>query len=149
MGIVKGAFSTTLALDNSQADRYYPDSRMTLYNKSIKIKKKRGKQFMELKHVIPNMEKTFGNLEYAGEGKTEQRRINGRMTVISRSFNLYSDVQRADDIIVVLPASAGEKNFEVEEKVRLINPKITADGYKIGTRGFTNYILSADDMVKA
>jgi hypothetical protein len=29
MGIVKGAFSTTPALDNSQADRYYPDSRMT------------------------------------------------------------------------------------------------------------------------
>ena len=149
MGIVKGAFSTTLALDNSQADRYYPDSRMTLYNKSIKIKKKRGKQFMELKHVIPNMEKTFGTLEFAGEGKTEQRRVNGRMTVISRSFNLYSDIQRADDIVVILPASAGEKNFEVEEKVKLINPKITADGYKIGTRGFTNYILSADDMVKA
>jgi hypothetical protein len=144
MGIVKGAFSTTLALDNSQADRYYPDSRMTLYNKSIKIKKKRGKQFMELKHVIPNMEKTFGNLEFAGENKVEQRRINGRMTVVSRSFNLYSD-----DIIVVLPASAGEKNFESEEKVKLINPKITAEGYKIGTRGFTNYILSADDMVKA
>ena len=149
MGIVKGAFSTTLALDNSQADRYYPDSRMTLYNKSIKIKKKRGKQFMELKHVIPNMEKTFGNLEFAGENKVEQRRINGHMTVVSRSFNLYSDVQRADDIIVVLPASAGEKNFESEEKVKLINPKITAEGYKIGTRGFTNYILSADDMVKA
>lgn len=149
MGIVKGAFSTTLALDNSQADRYYPDSRMTLYNKSIKIKKKRGKQFMELKHVIPNMEKTFGNLEFAGENKVEQRRINGRMAVVSRSFNLYSDVQRADDIIVVLPASAGEKNFESEERVKLINPKITAEGYKIGTRGFTNYILSADDMVKA
>ena len=55
----------------------------------------------------------------------------------------------ADDIIVVLPASAGEKNYESEEKVKLINPKITAEGYKIGTRGFTNYILSADDMVKA
>lgn len=71
------------------------------------------------------------------------------MAVISCSYNLYSDVQRADDIIVVLPATAGEKNFEVEEKVRLINPKITAEGYKIGNRGFTNYILSADDMVKA
>ena len=104
---------------------------------------------MELKHVIPNMEKTFGNLEFAGENKVEQRRINGRMAVISRSYNLYSDVQRADDIIVVLPAAAGEKNFEVEEKVRLTNPKITAEGYKIGNRGFTNYILSADDMVKA
>ena len=104
---------------------------------------------MELKHVIPNMEKTFGNLEFAGENKVEQRRINGRMAVISRSYYLYSDGQRADDIIVVLPAAAGEKNFEVEEKVRLTNPKITAEGYKIGNRGFTNYILSADDMVKA
>lgn len=71
------------------------------------------------------------------------------MAVISRSYNLYSDVQRADDIIVALPAAAGEKNFEVEEKVKLINPKITAEGYKIGNLGFTNYILSADDMVKA
>ena len=121
MGIVKGAFSTTPALDNSQADRYYPDSRMTLYNKSIKIKKKRGKQFMELKHVIPNMEKTFGNLEFAGENTTEQQRINGRMAVITRSYNLYSDVQRADDVVVVLPAKAGEKHFSPEQKVKLIN----------------------------
>lgn len=149
MGIVKGALAQRNALYYPQADRYYPDGRMELYNKSIKIKKKRGKQFMELRYVIPNMEKTFGNLEFAGENKVEQRRINGRMTVVSRSFNLYSDVQRADDIIVVLSASAGEKNFESEEKVKLINPKITAEGYKIGTRGFTNYILSADDMVKA
>lgn len=104
---------------------------------------------MELKHVIPNMEKTFGNLEFAGENKVKQRRINGRMAVVSRSFNLYSDVQRADDIVVALPASAGEINFEVEERIKLINPKITAEGYKIGNRGFTNYILSADDMVKA
>lgn len=54
---------------------------------------------MELKHVIPNMEKTFGNLEFVGENKVEQRRINGRMAVISRSYNLYSDVQRADDMV--------------------------------------------------
>ena len=148
MGIVKGALAQSNALDDLQADRYYPDSRMTL--SIIKnIERKEVNTFMELKHVIPNMERTFGNLEFAGENKVEQRRINGRMTVVSRSFNLYSDVQRADDIIVVLPASAGEKNFESEEKVKLISPKITAEGYKIGTRGFTNYILSADDMVKA
>ena len=104
---------------------------------------------MELKFVIPNMEKTFGNLEFAGEDKTEQRRINGRMAVLSRSFNLYSDVQRADDIVVILPAEAGEKHFDFEERVKLVNPRITAEGYKIGTRGFTNYILHADDMVKA
>ena len=108
---------------------------------------------MELKFVIPNMEKTFSNLEFAGENTTEQQRINGRMagrmTVLSRSFNLYSDVQRADDIVVILPAEAGEKHFDFEERVKLVNPRITAEGYKIGTRGFTNYILHADDMVKA
>lgn len=104
---------------------------------------------MELKFVVPNMEKTFGNLEYAGESEVVQRRINGRMTAVSRSYNLYSDVQRADDIIVILPSEAGEKHFQPEQKVKLINPRITAEGYKIGTRGFTNYILLADDMLPA
>lgn len=104
---------------------------------------------MELKHVIPNMEKTFGTLEYAGEGKVEQRRINSKPTILSRSYNLYSNIQRADDIVVILPAEAGEKHFEPEDKIKLINPKITAEGFKIGNRGFTNYIMHADDMVKA
>ncbi|WP_166083330.1 YdcP family protein [Erysipelothrix anatis] len=104
---------------------------------------------MELKHVIPSMEQTFGQLEFAGEGKIEQRRINGKMTILSRSHNLYSNIQRADDIVVILPADAGEKHFEVEDKVKLIHPRITAEGYKIGNRGFTIYIMHADDMVKA
>ena len=102
---------------------------------------------MELRFVVPNMEKTFGNLEFAGENTTEQQRINGRMAVINRSYNLYSDVQRADDVVVVLPAKAGEKHFSPEQKVKLINPRITTDGYKIGERGFVNYILLADDML--
>ena len=95
---------------------------------------------MELRFVVPNMEKTFGNLEFAGENTTEQQRINGRMAVITRSYNLYSDVQRADDVVVTLPAKAGEKHFSPEQKVKLINPRITTDGYKIGERGFVNYI---------
>ncbi|HIG0358618.1 TPA: YdcP family protein [Clostridium sporogenes] len=103
---------------------------------------------MELKYIIPNMEKTFGNLEYAGEGKVEQKRVNGRNMVLSRSYNLYSDIQRADDIIVILPVEAGEKRFDIEKRVKLINPRITAEGYKIGNRGFTNYILHADDMIE-
>ena len=78
---------------------------------------------MELKFVVPNMAQTFGNLEFAGENEVHQQRVNGRMTVVSRSYNLYSDVQRADDIVV------------------------TADGYNINGRGFTNYILLADDML--
>lgn len=104
---------------------------------------------MELKYVIPDVYKTFGKLEYAGEGKTQQKKINGRLTVLSRSYNLYSDIQRADDIEVILPAIAGEKHFESEDEVKLINPVITAEGIKIGNRGFSKYILYADDLVKA
>ena len=48
--------------------------------------------------------------------------------------------------MVVLPAEAGEKHFGFEERVKLVNPRITAEGYKIGTRGF--YLLHADDMIK-
>jgi len=87
-------------------------------------------------------------IRYPQHGK-DIRQLGVRMAILSRSFNLYSDVQRADDIVVILPAEAGEKHFDFEERVKLVNPRITAEGYKIGTRGFTNYILHADDMVKA
>ena len=70
-------------------------------------------------------------------------------SIKSTFHNLYSDVQRADDVVVVLPAKAGEKHFLPEQKVKLINPRITTDGYKIGERGFVNYILLADDMLPA
>ena len=71
---------------------------------------------MELKHVIPDMEKTFGKLSYAGEGKVDQRRINARMTVVSRSYNLYSTVQRADDISVILPPAAGKRILNMKTR---------------------------------
>ena len=104
---------------------------------------------MELKYVIPNMEKTFGTLEYAGEGNVTTKRVNGKPTILSRSYNLYSDIQRADDVVVILPAEAGEKKFLPEEPVKLVNPRITAEGYKIGNRGYTKYIMHADDMIRA
>ena len=104
---------------------------------------------MELRFVVPNMEKTFGNLEFAGENTTEQQRINGRMAVITRSYNLYSDVQRADDGRGDTSCQSWRKHFSPEQKVKLINPRITTDGYKIGERGFVNYILLADDMLPA
>ena len=55
---------------------------------------------MELKFVIPNMEKTFGNLEFAGEDKVVQRRINGRLTVLSRSYGGLLEVNVAMKYII-------------------------------------------------
>ena len=115
---------------------------------------------MKLKYIVPDMAQTFGNLEFAGENDVEQQRVNGRFVPVTRSYNLYSDpvtrsynlysdIQRADDIIVVLPAKAGEKRFKYEQKVKLVNPKITAEGKNVRGRGYTNYILTADDMLPA
>ena len=90
---------------------------------------------MELKYVVPNMEKTFGNLEFAGESKIEQQRVNGRYVPVTRSYNLYSDVQRADDIIVTIPAKAGEKHFKPEQKIKLINNECRRIIYGNGVDG--------------
>src|SRR5690625_6933479 len=95
-------------------------------NNESKTKIRKEVCIMELKYVIPNMEKTFGNLEYAGEGKVEQRRINGRMTTLSRSYNLYSDIQRADDIEVILPNESGETFFEHKYSVKLVKCRMIA-----------------------
>ena len=102
---------------------------------------------MKLKYIVPNMAQTFGNLEFAGENDVEQQRVNGRFVPVTRSYNLYSDIQRADDIIVVLPAKTGEKRFKYEQKVKLVNPKLYGRGYAIGDMGHTDYVLVADDIV--
>lgn len=102
---------------------------------------------MKVKCVIPNMEKTFGILKFAGESEVKQKRVNGRMETTSRIYNLYSNIQRSDNIEVTIPARAGEKRFEYKQKVKLINPRITAEGRKIGDSGVTDYILLADDIV--
>ena len=41
--------------------------------------------------------------EFAGEHDVTRQRVNNRSSIVSRSYNLYSDVQRADDIMVTLP----------------------------------------------
>ena len=66
---------------------------------------------MELKFVAPKMEETFGKLTFAGVGEAETAYVNGRSRVTGRSYHLFSTRQRADDVVVTLPASVGEKHF--------------------------------------
>src|SRR5699024_4957548 len=114
-------------------------------NNASKTKIRKEVCIMELKYVIPNMEETFGNLEYAGEGKFDERRINGRRTSLGRSYCLYSDTRRAGGMERVPPSEAGEKMFGHEDSLHLVIAGISAERYKIGYRGFTNYKLHADD----
>ena len=50
----------------------------------------------------------------------EQINLNGSQVLADRGY----DSNRLIDIIVVLPAEAGEKHFQPEQKVKLINPRI-------------------------
>jgi len=95
---------------------------------------------MDLKHVVPDMEKTFGRLTFGGEGEAEVTR--------GRNSRPLSDVQRADDISVKITGNVGQHAFEFMEEVELVNPKIVATGKNINGFGYTDYQLIADDIKK-
>lgn len=102
-----------------------------------------------MKYVIPNMEKTFGELRFGGE-IVESNQLNvrrGRRNVnVARRYSLFSDIQRADNIEVTLSSKAGVKKFEYEERVVLINPRITVVGNNANGNNYVSYELLADDM---
>lgn len=75
---------------------------------------------MKLKAIVPDMEKTFGTLEFAGEGETTTQRVNGVTRTTERRFHLFSSVQRADDVEVVIPGEAGERSLIMRMKLSLL-----------------------------
>ena len=58
-------------------------------------------------------------------------------------------MQKGENVVVEIPAQAGEKHFKYEQKVALINSKLYGRGYAIGDMGHTDYVLVADDIVPA
>ena len=76
-----------------------------------------------------------------------ERDKNNRKVIARRSYNLYSDIQKGENVVVEIPVQAGEKHFKYEQKVKLVNPKLYGRGYAIGDMGHTDYVLVADDIV--
>lgn len=109
---------------------------------------------MDLKFVVPDMEKTFGVLAFAGNETEETKGFGRTERVETRTYHLFSSVQKADDVVVKVPGKAGKKVFEYEEEIELVNPRIVAEGKSIVDRGtgnsngYTDYVLLADDIVK-
>ena len=96
---------------------------------------------MEMKYVVPDMAQSFGTLEFAGESEPVfERDKNNRRVLARRSYNLYSDAQRGENVVVEIPVQAGEKKFKYEQKVKLVNPKLYGRGYAIGDMGHTDYV---------
>ena len=68
---------------------------------------------MEMKYVVPDMAQSFGTLEFAGESEPIfERDKNNRRVLARRSYNLYSDVQKGENVVVEIPVQAGEKHFK-------------------------------------
>ena len=68
-------------------------------------------------------------------------------SIKSTFHNLYSDVQRANDVVVVLPAKAGEKHFLPEQKVKLINPVVDTVANANYRGADVDWYVKADDIV--
>ena len=68
-------------------------------------------------------------------------------SIKSTFHNLYSDVQRADDVVVVFPAKAGEKHFLPEQKVKLINPVVDTVANANYRGADVDWYVKADDIV--
>ena len=81
---------------------------------------------------MPDMAQSFV-LEYAGESEPIfERDKNNRRVLSRRSYNLYSDVQKGENVVVEFSVQAGEKHFKYEDKVKLVNPKLYGRGYESG-----------------
>ena len=52
-----------------------------------------------MKYVVPDMAQSFGTLEFAGESEPVfERDKNNRRVLARRSYNLYSDVQKGENV---------------------------------------------------
>ena len=93
------------------------------------------------------------SLEYVKQYGEAHKELNYKQAclleqcVARRSYNLYSDVQKGENVVVEIPVQAGEKHFKYEQKVKLVNPKLYGRGYAIGDMGHTDYVLVVDDIV--
>ncbi|MBA4700315.1 MAG: YdcP family protein [Ruminococcus sp.] len=103
----------------------------------------------DYKKFVPDVEKMFGKLTFAGASKETSRRVNGRVKILEREYNLFSSKLLSENVEVRIPGVAGVKTFEYEGEVRLVNPYLVAEGYAIENRGYVNYVLLADDILKA
>ena len=103
---------------------------------------------MEMKYVVPDMTQSFGTLEFAGKSKPVfKRNKNNRRVLARQSYNLYSNVQKGENVVVKIPVQAGKKHFKYKQKVKLVNPKLYGKGYAIGDIRHTDYVLLANNIV--
>lgn len=105
---------------------------------------------MDLKNIVLDMKKQFGEMEYLGAmppKKARDRFGNTKNTMYVH--RLFSPVNTTGDILVEIPVSAGGKDFNFEDKVTLINPTVRVRAFSRNGFASVEYVLEAEDIVKA
>ena len=92
---------------------------------------------MEMKYVVPEMAQSFGTLEFAGESEPVfERDKNNRRVLARRSYNLYSDVQKGENVVVEIPVQAGAVSLAdvradieatIDEAISSTDPEVQAN----------------------
>ena len=90
---------------------------------------------------MPDMAQSFGTLEFAGESEPvfERDKNNRRIVLAKRSYNLYSDLQKGENVVEEIPVQAGEKHFKYEQKVKLAESEVIRQ--RLRNRGYGTYRL--------
>ena len=70
-----------------------------------------------MKYVVPDMAQSFGTLEFAGESDhVFDRDKDNRRFFARRRYNLYSDVQRGENVVVEIPVPVSYTHLDVYKR---------------------------------
>ncbi|BCC50914.1 MULTISPECIES: YdcP family protein [Bacillaceae] len=105
---------------------------------------------MELKYIVPDIEKTFGAMNFLGHNRDrfQYDRVNNRRTDVleARVYNLGSSGQ-GGQIEVTIPGEVELKELDFNEPVELLNPMITSSAQANGNFASVRWTVTADDIV--
>lgn len=100
--------------------------------------------------IVVNAEMTFGNLKFSAlHRETYDRDEEGNNTgeLLRRTYDLKSEAQGMM-IQVILPPEAGEKTFDYNTPVKLVDPFIsTVSNATFGGRAETGWYIKAADII--
>lgn len=89
---------------------------------------------MSVEMFVPDIEKTFGILYYAGIGSTVSWKAKG-IELRGRFYLFFSELQKGESIEVLVLWDEGEPSVEYDEPVLLINPRVLGQQYQSQTGG--------------
>lgn len=101
-----------------------------------------------MKFIVPTRN-YFGKLEFAGMGdpKTTYNNVTRKVVETHKCYNLYSDKLLDEGLCVYVTAAKNLKNFDYEQEVELINPRLEIGSTRSGERNYSELVLYADDIV--